>query len=313
MTAPRPFRFGTGNFSAASAAAYMERARQIEAYGYDTLLIPDHLGRQFAVGPALTAAALATTTLRVGPYVIAADFRHPALLAKEMATLDVLSDGRLEFAIGAGWDKAEYDRAGIPFDAPGVRVGRMQEALAVVRGLWGEGPFSFAGRHFTITGMEGGPKPVQRPGPPVLIGGSQRRMLEYAAREADIIGILAPAKREGGLDFAREAEELLAQQVGWVREAAGERFGEIELSMLIWDVRVTDDIRAGAEEIARARDHLGLAPENILASPYYLIGSEERIAERLHELRERFGVSYFTVMPVGADALAPVVARLRGM
>jgi probable F420-dependent oxidoreductase len=310
MSVPRPFRFGTGNFSGDSATAYMERARQIEAYGYDTLLIPDHLGYQLAVGPALTASTLATTSLRIGPYVIAADFRHPALLAKEMATLDVLSDGRLEFAIGAGWDKGEYDRAGIPFDAPGVRVERMQEALAVVRGLWGEGPFSFAGKHFTITEMEGGPKPVQRPGPPVLIGGSQRRMLEYAAREADIIGILAPAKREGGLDHTREQEDRLAEQVGWVREAAGDRFGEIELSMLFWNVRVTDDIRAGAEDIAR-QPGARLSAEEILASPYYLIGSEEQIAERLHELRERFGVSYFAVMPVGADAFAPIIRRMR--
>ena len=312
MTSPRPFRFGTGHFIEASAAAWMDRMRQIEAYGYDTFLMPDHLGHQLAPLQGLLAAALATTTLRIGPLVIAADFRHPALLAKDLATLDVLSDGRLEVGIGAGWDKAEYDRAGIPFDAPGIRVERMKEALQVVRGLWSDGPFSFSGQHFSITEMEGWPKPVQKPGPPILIGGSQQKMLAFAAQEADIIGILAPAKREGGLDFAAEGEDLLAQQVGWIREAAGARFDEIELSVLFWAVRVTDDIQAGAEDIARTR-YVPTTAEQILASPYYLIGSEERIAERLHALRETFGISYMVVMPEGADALAPVVARLRGM
>jgi probable F420-dependent oxidoreductase len=314
MSVPRPFRFGTGHFIEETASAWIDRMRQIEAYGYDTFLMPDHLGHQFAPVPALLAAALATTTLRIGPLVIAADFRHPVMLAKEMATLDVLADGRLEFGIGAGWLKAEYDRAGMPFDPPGIRVQRMREALEIMRGLWADGPFSFSGRHFTITEMEGWPKPIQRPGPPIMIGGSQQRMLAYAAKEADIIGILAPAKREGGLDFAAEGETLLAQQVDWVREAAGERFDEIELSILIWSVRVTDDILAGAEDIARTRARARGEPtpvEHVLASPYYLIGSEETIAERLHELRERFEISYITVMGEGADALASVVARLR--
>lgn len=310
MAGLRPFRFGTGHYMEETASAWADRMRQIEAYGYDTFLMPDHLGYQFAPFPGLLAAALATTTLRIGPLVVAADFRHPALLAKEMATFDVLTEGRLEFGIGAGWNKAEYDRAGIPFDAPGVRVERMTEALRIVRGLWGDGPFSFSGQHFSITEMDGWPKPVQKPGPPIMIGAGAKRMLAFAAREADIIGIAAPALREGGLDTARDREARLAEQVGWIREAAGARFDEIELSMLFWAVRVTDDIHAGAEDIARTR-YTPTTAEQVLASPYYLIGSEERIAERLYELRERFGISYMVVMPEGADAFAPVVARLR--
>jgi probable F420-dependent oxidoreductase len=311
MTAPRPFRFGTGHFISETTSAWTDRIRQIEAYGYDTFLMPDHLGHQFAPLPALLAAAMVTTTLRIGPLVIAADFRHPTLLAKELATFDVLTNGRLEFGIGAGWHKVEYDRAGIPFDAPSVRVERMKEALHIVRGLWRDGPFSFSGTHYTITGMDGWPKPLQRPNPPIMIGAGARGMLAFAAQEADIIGIVAPALREGGLDTSKDREARLAQQVAWVREAAGARFDEIELSMLFWSVRVTDDVRTGAEDIARTRNTPTTA-EQVLASPYYLIGSEERIAERLHELRERFGISYITVMPEGADALAPVVARLRG-
>lgn len=311
MAHSRPFRFGTGSFGADSGGDWAEQARRGEALGYATFLMPDHFGRQLAPVPALMAAAMATSSIRIGTAVFDNDFRHPAMLAKEMATIDVLSEGRLEMGIGAGWVKAEYEQAGISFDPPNVRVERMQEAVRVITGLWDNDPFSFAGKHYAITDMEGWPKPLQHPRPPIMIGAGGKRMLSFAAREADIVGILAPALPEGGLDTAADSEERLAQQVDWVRAAAGDRFQDIELSMLFWAVRVTDDIRAGAEDIARTRFRPTTA-EQILTSPYYLIGSVEGIVERLQELRERFCISYITLMPGHDEVFAPVVDRMAG-
>jgi probable F420-dependent oxidoreductase len=311
MTHARPFRFGAGAFIAGSAAQWREMACRVEAQGYDTLLVPDHFGQQFSPGPALIAAAMATTTLRVGVTVYANDYRHPVVLAKEVASIDVLCDGRLEFGIGAGWTKSEYDELGIPFDPPGVRVERMREAARIVRGVWADGPFSFTGQHYTIDGHEGWPKPVQRPGPPLMIGAGGKQLLSFAAREADTVGIVAQALPEGGLDTGADTEARVEEKVGWVREAAGDRFGDIELAMLIWAIRVTDDVRTGAEDIARTR-WTPITAEQVLASPYYLIGGVDHIADRLSELRERFGFSYFSVFPEDVEAFAPVVARLAG-
>ena len=310
MSPVRPFRFGAGAYAAASQVAWAENARRIEALGYDTLLIADHFEPDlFAPTPALMAAALATTTLRVGSYVFDNDFRHPALLAKETATIDVLSDGRLEVGIGAGWNKEEYDQTGIPFDSPGLRVGRLQEAVHVIKGLWGDAPLTFSGQHYTIQALDNWPKPVQRPHPPLCIGAGGKRLLSYAAQEADIIGIIAQAFPAGGLDIESDSEARLAEQVGWVREAAGERFGHLELAALVWGVSVTDDPRTAAKDLAQA---YGLTPEHVLASPYFLVGSIDGIVERLVSLREQYGVSYYSVGPDVQEAFAPVVARLAG-
>lgn len=309
MPLTRPFRFGAGAFVADSATAWAETARRIEALGYETLVIPDHFDRHLAPVPALTAAALATTTLRVACTVFDNDFRHPAMLARELATLDFLSDGRLEVGIGAGWYKTEYDRAGIPFDPPAVRVGRLEEAVCVLKELWRGGPVTFTGRHYTLAGLENWPPPVQRPHPPLFIGGGGKRLLTFAAREADIVAVIAQAVPEGGLDTAGDTEARLAERIGWVRAAAGDRFEQLELGMLIWRVAVTDDRRTAAEALAAERS---LTPEQVLASPYFLIGSVEGIVERLRELRERYGVSYISVFPRDVDVFAPVVARLAG-
>ena len=309
MAPVRPFRFGAGCFVAASAAEWGEKARRVEALGYDTLLLPDHFSPHLAPMPALTAAALATTRLRVGCTVFDNDFRHPAMLAKETATIDLLSGGRLELGIGAGWKKEEYDQVGLPFDPPRVRVDRMQEAVRIVKGLWGDGAFNFTGRHYTIRALDNFPKPVQRPHPPIFIGAGGKRLLSFAAREADIIGIIAQATPGGGLDMAADSEVRLAEKVDWVREAAGERFDRLELAALAWNVAVTDDRHPAAEEIARAR---GMTPEQVLASPYFLIGSIDAIVERLLALRERYGISYVSVFPQDMEAFAPVVARLAG-
>jgi probable F420-dependent oxidoreductase len=310
MSGARPFRFIAGHFTAASPTAWAERARQIEALGYDAMVMPDHFQTtQLATIPALMAAAMATTTLRVGCTVFDNDFRHPALLAKETATLDLLSDGRLEFGIGAGWLKREYDQTGIPFEPPGVRVEKMEEAVRIIKGLWAGGPFSFTGKHYTIQDLENSPQPVQRPYPPVFIGAGGKRMLTFAAREADTVGILAQALPGGGLALTEDTEALLARKVAWVREAAGERFAQLELAALIWNAVVTDTPASAIDEIGRAR---GLTVEQVRASPYFLIGSVDTITERLQELRTRYGFSHFSIFPKDVDSFAPVVARLAG-
>jgi probable F420-dependent oxidoreductase len=308
MPAARPFRFATAPNATATAAEYVALARRVEALGYAVLLTGDHFARRwFEPGPALTAAALTTSTLRVSCTVFANDFRTPALLAKEAATIDVLTDGRFEFGIGAGWDQREYREAGIPFDPPGVRVGRLEEAVWIIKGLWGDGPVTHAGRHYTVDGLEGWPKPVQRPHPPIFIGGGQR-VLGLAAREANIVGFLEMQPR-GDVDLATGTEAGLTEKVGWVREAAGDRFDALELAMLVTDLAVTDDRPAAAERLAGGR---AVSAAQVLASPYSLIGSVEEIVEELLALRERHGISYISVLHRHMEAFAPVVARLAG-
>src|SRR5215469_6245 len=185
----RRFRFAVQVGHTATGQEWADLAREAESLGYASLSMPDHFGEQFAVGPALAAAAAATTTLRIGTLVYDNDYRHPVVLAKEAATLDVLSGGRLELGLGAGWQTTDYEQSGIPCDPVGVRIDRMVEGLRVLKGLMADGPFSFQGEHYAVAGLDGLPKPVQRPHPPVLIGGGGRRILGIAGREADIVGI----------------------------------------------------------------------------------------------------------------------------
>lgn len=292
-----------------SAAELAEKARKVEALGYAVLIAADHFDGRLAPVPAMMAVAAVTSTLRIGATVFNNDLRLPVMLAKEFATLDLLSDGRMEMGLGAGWLKVEYDRAGLSFDAPSVRVGRMEEALQIIKGLWGAGPFTFVGQHYTVNGLDGFPKPLQTPRPPIFIGGGGKRLLQFAACEADIVGLLAKSLPEGGLDFAADNEQTLAQKVSWVREAAGDRFDQLELAMLFWGAVVTDDRRGAADQLAL---EWGLTAEQVLASPYFLIGSANAIVDRLEELRERFGVSHVSVFSDDAEAFAPVVARLAG-
>lgn len=311
MAEQRPFRFVAGLFTAPTSQAWAESARKVEALGYDLMGIADHFGVVFSPSLALLAAANATTTLRVVCTVFANDFRHPAILANEAATLDLLTDGRFEFGIGAGWVKREYDQVGIPFDAPGTRVDRMVEALSIIKRLWRGEEVHHCGTHYSINGLVNQVRPVQEPRPPVFIGGGGKRLLSYAAQEADTVGILATAKPGGGLTFGEdETEDVIARKVSWVRDAAGERFEQIELAMLLWKIAITDDRLAAAEEIASgARD---VTADEVLASPYYQIGSVDEITEQLLDLRERFGISHFSVFPADIEAFAPVVARLKG-
>jgi probable F420-dependent oxidoreductase len=307
----RAFRFGAFDLQTASVAEYAEYARKVEALGYDVILCADHFDRRiFEPGPALTALALATSTLRVASLVFDNDFRHPALLAKEAATIDVLTGGRFEFGIGAGWHKQEYDQVGIPFEPPLVRVRRMQEAVHIIKAIWSEGPVTFSGRHYKIAGLTGSPRPVQRPHPPIFIGGGGKQVLTFAAQHASIVGIHIRALPAGGLDLANNAsQDALAEKVSWVRGAAGSRLEHLELSILVGVVAVTDRPQAAAERLASGSE---LAAQAILESPHVLIGSVEAIVEALLEQRERYGISYIAVYEKDMQTFAPVVARLRG-
>jgi len=251
MPHPRPFRFGIQLTSAPPGTDWASVAREAEDLGYSTLFMPDHFGDQLAPVPALAAAAEATTTLRVGPLVLDNDYKHPVVTAKEMATLDVVSGGRLELGIGAGWMASDYEQSGIAMDPAGERVERLEEAVAVLKGLFAPGAFSYEGKHYRISDLDGLPKPVQSPGPPLLIGGGGPRVLALAGREADIVGI-NPAVRSGQVDAAAALDggaEITDRKLGWVKAAAGDRYPDIELTMLIYMAVLTDDraaVRAGA-------------------------------------------------------------------
>jgi probable F420-dependent oxidoreductase len=311
MTHDRRFRFGVMAASARSGASWADKARKAEGLGYSTLVMPDHLGDQLAPTPALAAAAAATTSLRLGTLVYANDFRHPAILAKETATIDLLSDGRLEVGLGAGWMNEDYAWSGIPHDRAGIRIERMIEGAAVLRGLWGDGPFSYAGQHYTITEMNGTPKPVQAGGPPLVIGGGARRVLSTAARLADIVGV-NPDVGTGA--FGAEASASMSaertdEKLGWVRDAAGDRFPDLEISILKFVTIVTDDRDAVAAKVGPA---MGMDAATLLASPHTLIGSVAQIVDELVEQRERWQGSYVTVQSDALDSFAPVVAALAG-
>jgi probable F420-dependent oxidoreductase len=307
----RPFRFGVQASGPATAREWAELARRIEGLGYSVLTCADHLDDQFAPIPALTAAAGATTTLRLGTMVLANDYRHPALVAEEAATLDVLSEGRFELGLGAGWMTTDYETSGIPLDPPGVRIDRLGEAVAVVKGLFADGPVDFEGEHYRITAMEGTPKPLQRPHPPLAIGGGGPRVLGLAAREADIVGInvnlaVGVIDERAGPNATEEATQA---KVDLVRNAAGDRFADVELQARVHVVALTDDREAMAGLLAPA---LGISPAAALASPHALAGSVEQIAEDLLARRERWGISYLTISADSLDAFAPVVAELAG-
>ncbi len=309
----RPFRFGVQLSGAPTREAWVEVARRIEDLGYAVANMPDHFTDQLAPLPALQAVLDATTTLRAGALVFDNDYKHPLVLAKELATMDVLSDGRVDIGLGAGWMVSDYEQAGMTYDSAGVRIDRFVEGLAVIKGVMGPGPFSFAGDHYTITNYDGRPKPVQAPCPPIMIGGGGKRVLSIAAREADIVGVNASlhAGVIGAEAIATMTEEAVTDKVAIVADAAraAGRLDAIELHIRTFFVSVTDD---RAQALTDMGALAGLEPEAIAASPFALVGSAEQIADDLIERRERFGFSYVTVGAGEIDSFAPVVARLTG-
>jgi probable F420-dependent oxidoreductase len=307
----RRFRFGVQLSTAPSGAAWADLARRTEALGYSTLFLPDHFEDQLSPLPAMMAAATATTELRVGALVLGNDYRHPVVLAKELATVDVLSEGRLEVGLGAGWMNVDYEKAGIEHDSPGTRIERLAESITVIKGLFADGPVDFDGRHYQVHGLEGTPKPVQRPSPPWVVGGGGRRMLGLAAREGDIVGV-NPSLRTGDVDAEAAADataEATDRKMGWLREAAGDRFDDLELNCLCLVFAITEDREGYAQAMAGG---FGIDPEAALEVPHALFGTVDQIADSLKARRDRWGFSYIVVQGDALDAMAPVVERLTG-
>jgi probable F420-dependent oxidoreductase len=311
MADVRKFRFGAQVAKAASAKEWKEKARKVEALGYSTFLIPDHFDDLVAPIPAIMSAADATSTLRVGSLVLDNDYRHPVVLAKEAATIDLLSEGRLEFGFGAGWMATDYQQSGIPYDTVGVRIDRFVEGLTIIKGLFADGPVSFSGKHYQISGLEGTPKPVQQPHPPIIIGGGGKRILSIAAREADIInvnfsmhaGAITPEAAATG------SAEATGEKLKWIHAAAGDRIKGIELSVTVFVVVVTDHPDQAAAQVA---PRFGMPPEAVLKTPHVLIGPVEWIIEEIQRRREEYGFSYVIFSGDSFEAMGPVVSRLGG-
>lgn len=324
MPAPRPFRFAVQSFLADSAKEWTERARQTEDLGYSALHLADHYFgpgpleesthhpvQTIAATPAIAHAAAVTTTLRVGCRVYCVDYHVPAVLAKEAATLDLLSDGRLELGLGAGWVRDEYDAMGVDFDPAGQRIERLDEVITLMKAHFAEGQIDQRGKHVNVHSYSGVPKPVQQPHPPIMVGGGARRVLTLAGRQADIVslnfdnsaGVIGPQ------GVGSSTAELTDEKIRWIREGAGDRFDEIELEIAAYFTVITGNGEAAAAGLAGA---FGLTVEQMRDHPNALIGSVDEICDRLLARRERYGISYITVSGPNAEAFAPVVARLSG-
>ena len=307
----RPFRFGVQSSSAKTRADWLDIARRTEDQGYSCLTMPDHYDEQLAPVPALMTAANVTTTLRIGALVWDNDYKHPAVLAKELATMDVLCDGRLELGIGAGWMISDYEQMGMPYDSAKIRIDRFVEGIKVIKGAMAQGPFTFSGEHYTITGYNGTPKPIQAPCPPILIGGGGKRVLSIAAREADIIGINATmsAGVVGADTFLTMTAAAVDEKVDIVRVAAGARLADIEMNVRAFLVNITDDAAGAAADIAAM---IGVEPRMVEETPFALVGPPSKLIEDLIAGRERWGLSYIIVGDDQIDAFAPVVSALNG-
>ncbi len=312
MAHPRRFRFGVQLNQAFEGCTWTESVRELETLGYSTLFVPDHVDSGMGPLTAMAAAVTATTTLKVAPLVLDCDFRHPAIVARELATIDLLSEGRIEVGLGAGWKAVDYTQTGIPMDRPGVRVDRMIEHAHVMKALFAGEPVDFTGEHYDITGLVGSPAPHTPGGPPFIIGGGARRVLHFAGRFADIVGV-NPSIHSGEIDAdaARDAQaDRIDQKVEWVREGAGDRFDDLELNAWVAAANYTDDPPGFADQLAP----LFGAPDgpSLLSSPMTLIGNVDSLTEELNRRRDRWGYSYIVVPGDEARAFAPLVAALTG-
>lgn len=320
---PRPFKFAVRINQAKPAKDLRQRARDLEAMGYYAIHISDHVAgpgsaleptghppASWAAIPAMMALADATETVRIGARVLCVSYHHPVVLAKELATIDVLSDGRLEIGLGAGWLGAEYEAIGLPFEPAATRIDKLGETVSLIKALFDDGPVAFDGEHFHAAGFEGAPRPAQRPTPPLAIGGGSPRVLRLAGREADIVSINLDNRsgKLGADGMQRSTAAATHQKIGWVREGAGDRFSNIELEISP-SVVVTGDPAAAAAPMV---DRLGLSVAEVLAHPHLLIGSVEEICDELCKRRDEYGISYVTIGEDGAAAFAPVVDRLAG-
>jgi probable F420-dependent oxidoreductase len=306
------FRFGVELHGPLDGRTWADTVRELEALGYSTLFVPDHFDEGLGPIAAMATAAVLTTTLKVGSLVFDCDYRHPAVLARELAAIDVVSEGRLEVGVGAGWKKLDYDRSGIPMDVPKVRVDRMIEHTKILKALFAdEAPVSFEGEHYRITDLPGTPRPYTPGGPPFIIGGGQPRVLRFAGEVADIVGVNASIHSgEVDTDAAHDAmPERIDQKVEWLREGAGARFDQIELNAWLAAAEITDDTVGVGEAMGQL---FSADPKDVLASPLTLIGSLSECADRLRERRERWGYSYSVIPGEKARDFAPLVADLTG-
>ncbi|MGI9624200.1 MAG: TIGR03621 family F420-dependent LLM class oxidoreductase [Acidimicrobiales bacterium] len=309
---PNPFRFSVSATGETDVGNFLELCRKAEDLGYSAVAMADHLDDQLAPMVALTAAAGATTNLRLLTLVLANDYRHPAVLAKEVTTLDQVSGGRVECGIGAGWMLTDYEQAGIPHHSPGVRISRLAEAVAILKAAFSGEPVAFEGEHYQIDGLANTPGPVQVPGPPIVLAGGARRMLTFAAREADVVGI--NASMAAGVIDERVGPTVTAtstdEKIGWIRESAGDRFTQLELQTR---VHLTH-IGPGADDFAAAvAPAAGIPAEEVFLTPHALVGrSVSDCIETLHRWRERWGISYIGFSGDAIDEIAPIVAELSG-
>ena len=324
MSMSKPFRFGLQAYAPASAKDWRDLARKAESLGFSSFHLADHVIRPgpalnatghpvqtVAAIPAMAVAAEATSTIKVGCRVLCVDYRNPVMLAKEAATLDFFSDGRLELGLGAGWLQNEYEAMGIPFDRAGVRIDRMEEVIELLRASFAEGELNIDGRHVHAVGFEAVPKPVSKPGPPLMIGGGARRVLTIAGREADIVSLNFdnPPGKLGPEGIGSSTAELTEQKIRWVREGAGDRFSDIELEIAAYFTIVTPD---GEGTRSKMAPMFGMTPEVLAEHPHALIGSVDEICDRIVERRERYGISYVSFGASAIDAVAPGIERLAG-
>lgn len=312
---PRPFRFLADARAVASVRELTETVRRAEAIGIDTLVIPDHLIPQLSPVPAMAAIAAISDTIRIGAFVLNNDLRHPAVLAQDLASLDVLSGGRLTVAIGAGWNRAEYEAIGLAFDPTPVRQARLAESIAVLKGCFGQGAFSFSGEHYTITDYDAHPKPIQQPHPPILIGGGGKRTLTLAAREAQIVGLAPRILGNGAPDPRSATFERTREKIEWVREAAGDRFDKLEFNAYpsMTGVSITDTPLSEAQGVAERltqRSGIAISAEELLDSPHIFINTLDGFVAKFERMRNELGIS--SIMVGNVDDLAPVVERLAG-
>lgn len=304
-----PFRFAVTASQAESAGQWTGLARRAEELGYSSILVPDHLGRQLSPIAALSAAAAVTTSLRIGGFVFANDFRHPLILAREAATLDLLSGGRLELGLGAGWRTADYRQLGMPYDTPGRRIDRLVESIGLIKRLLAGETVTNSGPNYRLGEARVWPRPVQQPRPRILMGGGGPRILRLAAREADIVGFIPQFSQRGRPILTDITEGALDRKVASVREAAADRFDRLELNLFIADAGMVGSGQPVPRSVVAAAKS---ATVGLVGSPYLLYGRLSQLRDLLERRRERTGISYYSIMQSSMEAMAPLVAALAG-
>jgi probable F420-dependent oxidoreductase len=302
-----PFRFAIHASHAETGDAWTATARRAEDLGYQALLVPDHLGRQLSPIAALSAAAAVTSRLRIGAYVFANDFRHPLMLAREAATLDLLSHGRFELGLGAGWRTEDYRQLGYDYARPGRRIDRLEEAIVLVKRLLAGERVTHAGPHYRLDRAVIAPRPVQRPHPPIIMGGGGPRMLRLAAREADIVGLIPQFSPRGRPILTDITEAAAEQKVAIVRDAAGDRFDRLVLDLFIADAGMVGSGQPLPRSLAAAGKG---AVTGLIGTPYVLYGTLGQLRERLERRRARTGISAYSIPQGAMEAMAPLVATL---